>query len=102
MKLRNQGIAFLPDGGSLPGGSYPVYLRLEVTEDGVVVGEVHFLSEPKYPRPISIGREFDLHVPHPDSILGDTVVLKVKFVDDSGSVAGYAHGSPAQFHPHLK
>lgn len=101
MRFRDQGSAFLPDGGILPGGLYPVYVDLEVAENGVVTGEVHFHSEPKYPRPISIGREFDLHIPHPDSILGDNVVLTVKFVDDSGAVGGYAHGSQAQFHPHL-
>src|SRR5580692_4987432 len=99
MQLGNQGTAFLPDGGTLPGGAYEVYLKLEVTEDGAVTGDVHFLCEPTYPRPIAMGREFDLHVPHPDSILGDNVVFRVKFVDDSGNVAGYKHGSHAQFHP---
>jgi hypothetical protein len=100
MHLGNQGTALLPDGGTLPGGPYPVYASLEVDADGVVSGEVHFASEPKYPPPISIGAEFDLHVPHPDSILGDTVNLRVRLVDDSGSVAGYAYGSLAQFRPH--
>jgi hypothetical protein len=100
MQLGNQGTAFLPDGGTLPGGPCPVYLELEVTEDGGVTGEVHFFSEPKFPRPISIGREFDLHVPRPDSILGENVVLlRVRFADDSGAIVGYAHGSRAQFHP---
>ena len=60
MRLGNHGTAFLPEGGALPGGSYPVYLELEVAEDGAVTGEVHFFSEPKYPRPIFVGKEFDL------------------------------------------
>lgn len=101
MQLGNQGTAFLPDGGALPGGAYPVYLNLQVAEDGSATGHVHFLGEPKYPRPISIGIEFDLHVPHPDSIFGDDVVFKVRFVDDSGAITGYQYGSPAQFGPHL-
>lgn len=99
MQLRNQGTAFLPEGGILPGGSYPVYPTLEVAEDGAVTGELHFASEPKYPRPISQGREFDVHILHPDSILGDYLVMRVKFVDESGTVNGYVHGSPAQFRP---
>ena len=99
LQLGDHGIAFLPDGCSLPSGSYPVYCRLEVSKDGAAAGDVHFHGEPKHPRPIVLGKEFDLHVPHPDSILGDSVILNVRFVDDSGSVAGYVHGSSAQFHP---
>ena len=43
-----------------------------------------------------------LHVPHPESILGDNVVLTVRLVDDSGSVTGYVLGSAAQFRPSRK
>jgi len=99
MQLGNEGIAFLPDGGTLPGGPYPVYVRLEVDDDGAALGELHFGGEPKYPPPISIGAEFDLHVPRPDSILGDNVNLRVALMDDSGSVKGYVVGSVAHFHP---
>ncbi len=99
MHLGNQGTAFLSDGGILPGGPYPVYASLEVDADGAALGEVHFACEPKHPAPISVGTEFDLHVPHPDSILADNVNLRVKLVDDSGSVTGYVIGSTAQFRP---
>jgi diguanylate cyclase (GGDEF)-like protein len=99
MRLGNHGTAFLPDGGTFPGGPYPAYLNLEVDHDGAVTGEVHFASEPKYPAPIAVGAEFDLHAPNPDSIVGDDVILKVKLVDDSGSVTGYVLGSTAQFWP---
>src|SRR5437016_57243 len=71
MHLGNQGTAFLPEGGILPGGQYPVYASLEADDDGVALGELHFACEPKHPPPISIGEEFDVHVPHPQSILGD-------------------------------
>ena len=74
----------LPDGGTLPGGPYPAYLNLEVDRDGAVTGEVHFACEPKYPAPIAVGAELTLHAPHPNSIVGDNVILKVKLVDDSG------------------
>jgi predicted nucleotide-binding protein len=99
MRLGDQGTAFLPDGCSLPSGSYPVYSRVDVNADGAATGEVHFHGEPKYPRPIAIGRDFDLHIPHPDSILGDNVVLSVKFVNNFGAVSGYVRGSLAQFRP---
>jgi diguanylate cyclase (GGDEF)-like protein len=99
MHLGNQGTAFLPDGGILPGGAYPVYMNLDVDDDGAALGELHFACEPRHPPPISIGAEFDLHVPHPDSILGDTVTLRVRLVDDSGSITGYVLGSTAQFRP---
>ncbi|PYV62989.1 MAG: hypothetical protein DMG97_38950 [Acidobacteria bacterium] len=102
MHLGNQGTAFLPEGGILPGGQYPVYASLEADDDGVALGELHFACEPKHPPPISIGEEFDVHVPHPQSILGDTVKLRVRLVDDSGSVTGYVIGSAAQFRPHGK
>lgn len=102
MKLEPQGTAFLPGGCSLPAGPYAVYAELEVDDDGSAAGEVHFFGEPNYPRPIEIGKEFDLHIPHPDSMLGDNVILRLRFVDDSGAVAGYAHGSRAQFHPGKK
>lgn len=103
MKLGNQGIAFLPDGCSLPQGSYPVYLSVEVSDDGAATGEVHFLNEPKYPRPIAMGKEFNLHAPHPESFLGDNIILNLRFVDNSGAVAGHVHGSLAQFRPkHLE
>jgi hypothetical protein len=36
MQLTSPCTAFLPDGGILPGGSYPVYPTLEVAEDGAV------------------------------------------------------------------
>lgn len=97
MQLEDQGLAFLPSGCGLPSGSYPVYSKLEISDDGAAVGEVHFMSEPRYPQPIALGRDFDLHVPHPDSILGDNVVLRVRFVDESGSVTGHVYGSLAQF-----
>jgi predicted nucleotide-binding protein len=99
MQLGDQGIAYLPEGCTLPGGPYPVYSRIDVEDNGSASGEVRFLGEPKYPRPIAIGRDFDLHIPHPDSILGDNVVLRVRFLDESGAVAGYVHGSLAQFRP---
>ena len=79
-----------------------MYASLEVDDDGAASGEVHFACEPKYPAPISIGVEFSLHVPHPESILGDNVVLTVRLVDDSGSVTGYVLGSAAQFRPSRK
>jgi predicted nucleotide-binding protein len=97
MNLGDQGIVFLPHGCGLPEGSYPVYSRIEVADDGSATGEVHFLSEPKHPRPIAIGKDFDLHIRHPDSILGESVILNVKFVDNAGSVAGFVRGSSAQF-----
>ncbi len=99
MRFGDNGIAVLPDGGSLPGGNYPVYARVEVDDNGGVSGEVHFLNEPKFSRPIPIGKEFDLLVPHPDSILGDNIDLRVRFVDESGAVVGYRRGSLAQFRP---
>ncbi len=99
MHLGDQGIAFLPDGSTLPGGPYPVYASLEVDEHGAASGEVHFASEPRYPAPISIGTEFGVEVPHPNSILGDNVSLRVRLLDDSGSVTGYVVGSTAQFRP---
>ena len=99
MHLGNQGTAFLPDGGILPAGAYPVYASLEVDDEGAALGELHFACEPKHPPPISAGLEFDLHVPHPGSILDDTVNLRVRLVDDSGSIAGYVLGSIAQFRP---
>jgi predicted nucleotide-binding protein len=106
MKLGPEGTAFLPGGCSLPAGSYPVYAEIDLDDDGSATGEAHFSCEPKHPRPIPIGKEFDLHLPHPDSILGDNVILNVSFVDDSGAVVGYAHGSRAQFRsksgPNLK
>jgi predicted nucleotide-binding protein len=96
MRLGDQAIAFLPGGCSMPEGSYPVYARLDVNDDGAATGEVHFMSEPNYPRPIAIGKEFHLHVPHPDSILGDSVILTVRFIDERGGVAGHVSGSRAQ------
>lgn len=102
MHLGPQGTAFLPDGGILPGGAYPVYASLEVDGDGAASGEVHFACEPKHPPPVSIGVEFDIHVPYPDSILGDTVNMRVKLVDGSGSITGYVIGSSAQFRPQGK
>lgn len=99
MRLGDQGIAFLPDGGTLPGGPYPVYARLEVDDDGAAHGELHFACEPKHPAPISIGTEFNVHVPHPDSIFGDNVILVVRLVDNLGHIAGYVHNSRAQFRP---
>jgi len=99
MHLGNQGTAFLPGGCSLPEGPYTVYVSVDVSDGGAATGEVHFLSEPNYSRPIAIGKEFDLHVPHPDSILGDSVILNLRFVDNAGSVAGHVHGSLAQFRP---
>jgi diguanylate cyclase (GGDEF)-like protein len=102
MHLGNQGIAFLPDGGPLPGGMYNVYANLEVDDNGAAIGEVHFASEPKYPPLVSIGTEFDLHVPHPNSILDDNVILKVRLVDDSGAITGYVIGSLAQFRPEAR
>ena len=98
MRLTNQGMAFLPKGGALPRGPYPVFPELDIAQDGAVTGEVHFAGEPKYPRPISIGTDFDVHIPHPDSITGENVILTIRFVDNSGSVTGYVHGSHAQFH----
>jgi len=99
MQFGDNGIAVLPGGGSLSRENYPVYARVEVDDDGAVSGEVHFLSEPKYSRPIPLGKEFDLLIPHPDSILGDNIELRVRFVDESGAVIGYRHGSSAQFRP---
>ncbi|MBZ5524741.1 MAG: toll/interleukin-1 receptor domain-containing protein [Acidobacteriia bacterium] len=99
MQLRNQGTAFLPEGGALPGGSYPVYPELDIDQDGAVTGEVHFAGEPKYPRPIAIGKDFEVYIPHPMSITGENVILTIRFVDNSGAVSGYVHGSRAQFHP---
>jgi hypothetical protein len=99
MHLGNQGIAFLQDGGALPGGQYPVYASLDVDEDGAALGELHFLCEPKYPPPISVGVEFDIVIAHPESILGDNVNLKVTLTDKSGSITGYVIGSAAQFRP---
>jgi predicted nucleotide-binding protein len=100
MELGDSGTAVLPIGGPLPAGSYPVYARIEIDDDdGAVSGEVHFHSEPRYPRPISLGEEFDLLMTHPDSILGDNVYLRVKFVDERGTVIGYRRGSLAQFRP---
>jgi predicted nucleotide-binding protein len=99
MQLGDSGIAILPDGGPMPGGNYPVYASVDVDDDGVVNGEVHFLSEPKYPRPIPIGTEFDLLMPHPDSVVGDNVYLRVRMVDEGGAVIGYQRGSLAQFRP---
>jgi|HubBroStandDraft_1064217.scaffolds.fasta_scaffold00519_14 predicted nucleotide-binding protein len=99
MHLGNHGTAFLPGGCSLPQGPYTVYVSVDVSDDGAATGEVHFLSEPKYPRPIAIGKEFDLHIPHPESLFGDNVILNLRFVDNSGCVAGYVHGSRAQFRP---
>jgi len=99
MLLEGQGIAFLPEGLSVPSGSYPISCKLEVAESGAATGGVHFFCEPKYPRPIGIGIEFDVHIPHPDSILGDYMVLHVRFVDEHGSIKGYVHGSSGQFHP---
>src|SRR5712692_11673415 len=58
--LGNHGTAFLPDGGILPAGAYPVYASLEVDDDGAALGELHFACEPKHPPPISAGLEFDL------------------------------------------
>ena len=98
MQLRNQGIAFLPDGGALPAGPYPVYPELDVAQDGAVTGEMHFAGEPKYPRPIPIGKDFHVHIPDPESITGENVIVTVRFVDNSGSVSGYVQGSHAQFH----
>jgi diguanylate cyclase (GGDEF)-like protein len=99
MHLGNQGTAFLPDGGIFPAGAYPVYASLEVDGDGAAQGDLHFACEPKHPAPISIGVEFDLHVPHPESIVADNVILKVRLVNDSGSITGYVIGSLAQFRP---
>ena len=99
MRFGNQGTAFLPDGGILPGGAYPVYVSLEVDDNGVAQGELHFACEPKHPPPIAVGTEFDLHVPQPNSIVGDTVNLRVRRVDDSGAITGYILGSLAQFRP---
>jgi hypothetical protein len=78
MHLGNQGNAFFARRWNSPGGPYPVYASLEVDDDGSALGELHFASEPKYPPPISIGTEFDLHAPHPESILGDNVIVRVK------------------------
>jgi diguanylate cyclase (GGDEF)-like protein len=102
MHLGNSGTVFLPDGGILPAGAYPVYASLEVDDGGAALGEVHFACEPEHPPPISIGAEFDVHVPHPESILGDTVDLRVRLIDDSGSITGYVIGSSAQFRPQGK
>jgi predicted nucleotide-binding protein len=99
MHLGNHGTAFLPDGCSLPQGAYDVYLSIEVSDEGAATGEVHFLSEPKYPRPIANGTEFNLHVPDPESLLGYSIILSLRFVDNSGSVVGHVHGSQAQFRP---
>jgi predicted nucleotide-binding protein len=99
MQLGDGGTAIIPDGGIFPGGSYQVYARVEIDDDGSVDGEVHFLSEPKYPRPISSGIEFDLLMPIPDDILSDNIYLRVRFIDEGGIVVGYRRGSLAQFKP---
>lgn len=42
--------------------SCPGYLKLEVS-DGAATGEVHFLSEPKYPSPIASTGEANAFAP---------------------------------------
>ena len=93
MHLGDQGTAFLPDGGILPAGPYPVYASFEVDDDGAAEGEAHFACEPKHPPPISIGTEFNVHVPHPESMLGDTVILLMPFWGLSSAALGvrYRH-----------
>jgi predicted nucleotide-binding protein len=99
MQLGDSGTAFLRDGSMLPPGPYPVYARVDVSDNGAVRGEVHFSGEPKHPRPIPLNQEFHLHVENPDSVFRDSIVLIVRFIDESGTVVGYRHGSLAQFRP---